>query len=90
MPPKRKLHAVAPSAAITRSGIASASAPSSIPTSLGCVSVLPPTDGPGKRTFTTEPGGAIVVMQPYVPALRGISVPLTWRNALHVADTVTP
>ena len=52
--------------------------------------MLPPTDGPGKRTFTTEPGGAIVFMQPYVPALRGIAVSLTWRNALHVADTVTP
>ena len=69
MPPKRKLHAVAPSAAITRSGMASASAPSSMPTSFGCVSVLPPTDGPGKRTFTTEPGGAIVVMQPYEPGV---------------------
>jgi hypothetical protein len=84
------LQAVAPSAAITRPGIAPASAPSSIPTSFGCVSVLPPTDGPGNRTFTTEPGGAIVFTQPYVPALRGISGPLTCRNALHVAETVTP
>ena len=59
MPPKRKLQAVAPSAAITRSGMAPASAPSSMSTSFGCVSVLPPTNGPGKRTFTTEPGGAM-------------------------------
>ena len=79
-----------PSAAITRSGIAWAKAPSSIPTSFGCVSVLPPTDGPGKRTFTTEPGGAIVFRHPYAPAFRGISGPLTWRKALQVAETVTP
>ena len=57
---------------------------------LRLVSVLPPTDGPGKRTFTTRAGRGDRRRRPYVPALRGISVPLTWKNALHVADAVTP
>jgi hypothetical protein len=70
-PPNSRLELKPPLLAATRPGTACANAAGTRSMSLGCRSVLPPTDGPGWRTLTTEPaerwaqaGASTVVLFP--------------------------
>ena len=56
----------------------------------GCVSVLPPTEAPGKLTFTTVPAGAITLIGRKHPEFFGIEGSVQCRMALKLADCVTP
>ena len=71
-----------PSAAATRSGSAGASAAMTMSASFGCVSVLPPTDGPGYTTFTADAGRGDDPDRPVAPEFFGMWWSVRWKTAL--------